>query len=64
MPYQDLNTETAIALVIWSVVMLLFAFVLIGGLGSILLEYRAKIISRLKAEFNARFTKFFPGRES
>jgi hypothetical protein len=64
MPYQDLNTETAIALVIWSVVMLLFAFVLIGGLGSILLEHRAKIISRLKAEFNARFTKFFPGRES
>lgn len=64
MPHQALNTETVIALVLWFIVMFLFAIMLIAGLSSIFLQFRAKIAARLKAEFNARFTKFFPGRES
>jgi len=66
MPIQNLSTEVTVTLVIWFIVMFLFAIVFIAGLGSILSEYRTKILSRLKAElkFNSvftRFTKFFPG---
>ncbi len=60
----DLNTETIIAVVIWFIVMFLFAITLIAGVGSILSQYWAKIAPRLKAEFNARFSRFFPGRQS
>ena len=62
MPHQSI--EVTIAVVIWFVVMFLFAIVVIAGLGSILSQYRAKIVSGLKTKFNARITKFFPGRES
>ena len=67
MLYQNLNTETIIALVISFIVMFLFAVTLIAGLGSILSEHKKKIASRLKAEFKfdlviARFTKFLPRR--
>jgi len=66
MPIQNLSTEVTVTLVIWFIVMFLFAIVFIAGLGSILSEYWTKILSRLKAElkFNSvftRFTKFFPG---
>jgi hypothetical protein len=45
--------------------MFVFAITLIAGLGSILSEHGAKIVSGLKAEFKfssvvARFAKFFP----
>ena len=63
---QNLSTEVTVTLVIWFIVMFLFAIVFIARLGSILSQYRTKILSRLKAElkFNSvytRFTKFFPG---
>jgi hypothetical protein len=67
MLYQNLNTEIIVTLVIWFIVMFLFAVTLIAGLGSILSAHRKKIASKLKAGFNsnlvvARFTKFFPKR--
>lgn len=69
MIYQNLNTEVIVTLAIWFIVMFLFAIMLIAGLGSILSEHRAKIASRVKTtlKFNsvvARFTKFFPDRNT
>lgn len=65
MLYQNLNSETIVAITIWFIVMCLFAITLIAGLGSILSEHRTKIASRLKSEFKfnwvvARCAKFLP----
>ena len=57
MPY-DLNAETIIAIFMCVIVMFLFFLAFVAGLESILSQYLVRIASRLKAEFNARFTRF------
>jgi hypothetical protein len=69
MLYQNLNNEIVIALIIWFIVMFLFAIMLIAGLGSILSEHRTKIASRIKTTLKsnsvvAKFTKFLPDRNT
>ena len=69
MLYQYLNNEIMIALAIWFIVMFLFAIMLIAGVGSILSQHRKNIASKVKATLKfdsvvARFTKFFPDRNS
>jgi uncharacterized membrane protein len=60
MPY-DLNAETVIAIFMSFIVMFLIFLAFAAGLDSILSQFLAKIGSRLKDEFNARF---IPGRHS
>ena len=67
--YQNLNNEVVIALAIWFIVMLLFAIMLIAGVGSILSQHRKKIASKVKTTLKfdsvvARFTKLFPDRNT
>ena len=69
MLYQNLNNEVVIALAIWFIVMLLFAIMLIAGVGSILSQHRKKIASKVKTTLKldsvvARFTSFFPDRNT
>ena len=67
--YQNLNNEVVIALAIWFIVMLLFAIMLIAGVGSILSQHRKKIAFKVKTTLKfdsvvARFTKLFPDRNT
>ena len=56
---DDLNAETVIAIFMSFTVMLLIFLAFVAGLDSILSQFLAKVGSRLKDEFNARF---IPGR--
>ena len=60
----DLNAEIVVAIFMSFIVVFLIFLAFAAGLDSIISQYLAKIASSLKGEFNARFTKFFPGRHS